>query len=195
MLQDQPLLVTEYVTPVPQAQRRAAIVDAGGLRALGWLLGRLHSLDDAPGRAGGAWHHLADDPRAEIAAPRDLVAGAASSVPARGARHYDAMRDAVEGLDTGHGLTAAFTHPDFVMANVVAPGDGRMVLVDWSGAGRAPGCGRWASCSGPSASAATSLASTAPSTPTAAGCRPSPEELARLDTLVAARACAAFAAA
>ncbi|HEX3974728.1 MAG TPA: hypothetical protein VHW96_00615 [Solirubrobacteraceae bacterium] len=32
----------------------------------------------------------------------------------------------------------AFTHPDFVMANVVAPGDGTMVLVDWSGAGRAP---------------------------------------------------------
>jgi hypothetical protein len=98
LLEDQPLLVTEYVTPVPQAERRAAIVAAGGLRALGWLLGRLHTLDDTPGRAGGAWHDLADgDPRAETAALRGLVAAAASSVPARGTRHFDAMRDAVEG--------------------------------------------------------------------------------------------------
>jgi hypothetical protein len=96
------------VPSVPRQERRAAIVAAGGLRTLGWLLGRVHTLDGAPERAGGAWHHLADgEPRAEA----------------------DALRGLVE--------EAAFTHPDFVMANVVAPGDGRMVLVDWSGAGQA----------------------------------------------------------
>jgi Ser/Thr protein kinase RdoA (MazF antagonist) len=138
-LDGQPLLVTEYVAPVPPAERRAAIVAAGGLRALGWLLGRLHTLVGSPERGGGAWHHLADgDPRAEADALRRLVADAAGSVPARGRRHYDAVRTAVEALDTGEGLPMAFTHADFVMANVVAPGDGRLVVVDWSGAGRAP---------------------------------------------------------
>jgi aminoglycoside phosphotransferase len=68
-LQGQPLLVTEYVPPVPRYERRTAIAAAGGLRVLGWLLGRLHSLQGAPDRDGGAWHHLADGhPRAEISA-------------------------------------------------------------------------------------------------------------------------------
>lgn len=138
-LEGQALLVTEYVPDVPRPERRAAIVAAGGLRALGWLLGRLHTLEGAPDRPGGAWHHLADgEPRAEADALRSLVAEAGPSVPARARRHYDTVRDAVQRLDTGEGLPTAFTHPDFVMANVVAPGDGRMVLVDWSGAGQAP---------------------------------------------------------
>jgi Ser/Thr protein kinase RdoA (MazF antagonist) len=139
VLEDQPMLVTEYVTPVPPAERRQAIVGAGGLRALGWLLGRLHTLDGVTTRAGGAWHHLADgDPRAEADALQSFVLEAAPSVPGRGRRQYDAVRQAVQELDTGDGLPVAFTHPDFVMANVVAPGDGTMVVVDWSGAGQGP---------------------------------------------------------
>lgn len=51
------------------------------------------------------------------------MVGAASLVPTRGARHYDALRDAVDRLDAGDGLPTAFSHPDFVMANAVAPGD------------------------------------------------------------------------
>ena len=142
VLEEQPVLVTDYVTPVAREQRRDAIVAAGGLRALGWLLGRLHTLDGAgtgaPARPGGAWHHLADgDPEAEATALRGLVEDAGSSVAPRGRRQYDALRAAVEELDTGEGLPVAFTHPDFVMANVVAPVDGGMVLVDWAGAGRA----------------------------------------------------------
>jgi Ser/Thr protein kinase RdoA (MazF antagonist) len=141
VLEDQAVLVTEYMTQVPRQERRDAIVAAGGLRALGWLLGRLHSLDGADtgalARPGGAWHHLADgDPPAEAAALRALVEGAASSVSPGGRRQYDAVRAAVDDLDTGEGLPVAFSHPDFVMANVVVPGDGKMVLVDWAGAGR-----------------------------------------------------------
>ncbi|HEX3689415.1 MAG TPA: hypothetical protein VHV28_06950 [Solirubrobacteraceae bacterium] len=41
-LEAQPVLVTEYVPSVPPERRRAAIVAAGGLRALGWLPGGLH---------------------------------------------------------------------------------------------------------------------------------------------------------
>jgi thiamine kinase-like enzyme len=29
-------------------------------------------------------------------------------------------------------------HPDFLLANVVASTDGRLVVVDWAGSGRAP---------------------------------------------------------
>ena len=187
-LEGQALLVTEYVPDVPRQERRAAIVGAGGLRALGGLLGHLHTLQRAPDWPGGAWHHLADgEPRAEAAALRGLVEEAAASVPARERRHYDAVRDAVEQLDAGEGLPTAFTHPDFVMANVVAPGDGRMVLVDWSGAGQAPRA--W--------SLAFLLWSVgfggdlARVDRTVDGYRrhvaPEPEELDRLDALVAAR--------
>jgi len=187
-LESQPLLVTTYVTPAPSQERRAAIVAAGGLRALGWLLGRLQTLDDPPERAGGAWHHLADgDPGAEAEALRTLVAEAGSSVPARGRRHYDALRIAVEELDTGAGLPAAFTHPDFVMANVVAPGDGRMVLVDWAGAGRAPrmwslGFLLWAVGFGGDLARVDRAVDGY-----RRRVRPEPEELERLEAIVAAR--------
>jgi Ser/Thr protein kinase RdoA (MazF antagonist) len=188
VLEDQPLLVTGYVPPVPRYERRTAIAAAGGLRVLGWLLGRLHTLEGAPAREGGAWHHLADgDPRAELDALHGLVAEAASSVPARGRGRYDAVREAAQALDAGDGLATAFTHPDFVMANVVAPGDGTMVLVDWAGAGRAArmwslGFLLW------SVGYAGDLARV---DRTVDGYRrhvtPDPEELARLEALVATR--------
>jgi Ser/Thr protein kinase RdoA (MazF antagonist) len=50
---------------------------------------------------------------------------------------YRRLCDEVDRLDGGDGLPEAFTHPDFVMANVVASPDG-IVVVDWAGAGRAP---------------------------------------------------------
>jgi Ser/Thr protein kinase RdoA (MazF antagonist) len=43
----------------------------------------------------------------------------------------------VDALDTAEGLPEALTHPDFVLANVVAT-PGGMVLADWAGAGRGP---------------------------------------------------------
>ena len=192
MLEDQAVLVTEYVTPVAREQRRDAIVAAGGLRALGWLLGRLHSLDGADtgalARPGGAWHHLADgDPAAEAAALRALVADAAKSVSPRRRQQYDAVRAAVDDLDTGEGLPIAFSHPDFVMVNVVVPGDGTMVLVDWSGAGRGARAYAlafllWSVGFGGDLARVDRAVD---------GYRrrvqPEPEELARLDTLVAAR--------
>jgi Ser/Thr protein kinase RdoA (MazF antagonist) len=141
--EDQPVLVTEYVTPVGRAERREAIVAAGGLRALGRLLGRLHTLDGADSgamaRPGGGWHHLADgSPADEARALAQIVDEAGASLSAREHRSYATLRAAVDELDTGEGLPHAFSHADFVMANVVAPGNGQMVVVDWSGAGQAP---------------------------------------------------------
>jgi hypothetical protein len=65
------------------------------------------------------------------------VEEAAASVAPLTRPRYDTVRTAVAELDTGDGLPRVFTHPDFVMANVVVPGDGRIVVVDGSGAGRA----------------------------------------------------------
>jgi Ser/Thr protein kinase RdoA (MazF antagonist) len=135
------VLVTEWAGPVPRRERREAIRGAGGLGRLGALLGRLHALPPGVGavaRPGGAWHHLADGlPAAEAAAASELLASIAHLVPDAERDAYQALQAQVGALDTGDGLPEALTHPDFVLANVVAT-PGGMVLVDWAGAGRGP---------------------------------------------------------
>jgi Ser/Thr protein kinase RdoA (MazF antagonist) len=135
------VLVTEWADPVPRDQRREAIRAAGGLARLGALLGRLHTLPLAEGvvsRPGGAWHHLADGlPAAEVAAAEQLLVSVAHLIPDGERAAYDAFLAEIRALDTADGLSAALTHPDFVLANVVATPDA-MVLVDWAGAGRGP---------------------------------------------------------
>jgi Ser/Thr protein kinase RdoA (MazF antagonist) len=99
------------------------------------LLGRLHALPVGPAvlsRPGGAWHHLTDgSPRDEIAALARLVGSSPGAVSAT-------LEEEVGRLDDGSGLPESFVHPDFVLRNVVAPASGGLVLVDWTGAGRAP---------------------------------------------------------
>jgi Ser/Thr protein kinase RdoA (MazF antagonist) len=138
----QSVLITEYVPSVPRTERRDAIRAAGGLRRLGEMLGQLHSLPaqgGAAARSGGGWHHLVDgSPQDEIAAARALLADCEDRVPAGGEQAYQLLRQELSRLDGGDSLPQALTHPDFVLANVVAePGD-RMVVVDWAGAGRGP---------------------------------------------------------
>jgi Ser/Thr protein kinase RdoA (MazF antagonist) len=133
------VLVTEWADPVPRGQRRDAIREAGGLARLGALLGQLHTMDGpAAARTGGAWHHLADGrPSAEIEAAGRMLDAAAPAIPGRERAAFDALRSEVAALDAAEGLPEGLTHPDFVLANVVATPDG-MVLVDWAGAGRGP---------------------------------------------------------
>jgi Ser/Thr protein kinase RdoA (MazF antagonist) len=135
------VLVTEWADPVPRKQRRDAIRAVGGLGRLGALLGRLHTLPAAGGavaRPGGAWHHLADGPPAEEAvAAGQMLAGAAHLIPDGERAAYEALLTEIRALDTADGLPEALTHPDFVLANVVATPDA-MVCVDWAGAGRGP---------------------------------------------------------
>jgi Ser/Thr protein kinase RdoA (MazF antagonist) len=137
---DQAVLVTEFIDGAPRAERRSAVVKAGGLRAPGAMLGALQTLpgSDAVTRAGGAWHHLADGgPDAEIAAAIALLQSARDRVPAGEEAQYESLLEALRGLDGGDGLPEALLHPDFVLANVVATTAG-LVLVDWAGTGRGP---------------------------------------------------------
>ena len=141
VLDGRSVLVTEYVEPVPRQERRAAIKDFGGLRHLGALLGRLHALpisSGAPGRDGGAWHHLADgEPADEIAAAISLVTATAGGLRAEDRALCATLRSVLDSLDNGDGLPRSLVHPDFVLANVVASRERGPVLVDWTGAGRA----------------------------------------------------------
>jgi Ser/Thr protein kinase RdoA (MazF antagonist) len=140
-LGDCTVLVTEAVAAVPRAQRRQTIKDAGGIRGLGELLGVLHTLplDGAPARPGGGWHHMADgSPADELAAAAQWLEAAEADASFRDVAHYGALADALEFADGGDGLPQSFTHPDFVLANVVAAAGPAMVLVDWAGAGRGP---------------------------------------------------------
>jgi len=152
VLDGRSVLVTEWAGPVPRPRRRDAIRAGGGLRQLGGLLGRLHTLDTVPAgtggagggadgtvtRPGGAWHHLADGlPSAEIEAAGRMLSAAAPVIPDAERTAFAALQAEVAGLDTADGLPEGLIHPDFVLANVVATADG-MVLVDWTGAGRGP---------------------------------------------------------
>jgi Ser/Thr protein kinase RdoA (MazF antagonist) len=124
VLDGQSVLVTEYVEPVPKEERRAAIKNCGGLRHLGAMLGRLHTLPDgagAPSREGGAWHHLADGgPAEEIAASIRLLDATAEGLSAEDRVVCATLRRELDSLDSDVGLPRALVHPDFVLANVVA---------------------------------------------------------------------------
>ncbi|HEY4830190.1 MAG TPA: phosphotransferase [Solirubrobacteraceae bacterium] len=107
---------------------------------LGALLGRLHTHPAKDLRSGGAWHHLsfAGGPREEIAAAADRLDDHLPQVGVRQLALFDRLRDEVARTDDCHDLPHAFVHPDFVPANAIATADGKLAIVDWTGAGRGP---------------------------------------------------------
>jgi hypothetical protein len=133
-VEGQGVLVTDFVAPAAplRAGRPAAI--------LGALLGRLHAQPATGMREGGAWHHLSfvGGPREEIAAAHELLEEAQSRVGLRDLTQYHCLCDAVEQADDCHDLPHAFVHPDFVPAHAIPTEDERLVIVDWTGAGRGP---------------------------------------------------------
>jgi Ser/Thr protein kinase RdoA (MazF antagonist)/predicted esterase len=133
-LGDRGVLVTDYVIP-------AAPLTAGRTAALlGGMLGALHSRTPPRLRPGGAWHHLSGTggPREEIAAAAKLLDDALAQVPARQLGMFDRLREAVARADDCEDLPHALTHPDPVAANAIPTPEQRLVLVDWTGAGRGP---------------------------------------------------------
>jgi aminoglycoside phosphotransferase (APT) family kinase protein len=130
----QGVLVTEFVAPAaPLKPGRSAAL-------LGGMLGALHSRPGTRFRSGGAWHHLSfsGGPREEIAAAGELLDDSVGRVPARQLGMFDRLREAVERTDDCDDLPHALVHPDFVPANAIPTPDERLVLVDWTGAGRGP---------------------------------------------------------
>ncbi|HYB27209.1 MAG TPA: phosphotransferase [Solirubrobacteraceae bacterium] len=107
---------------------------------LGALLGRLHAHPVPDIREGGAWHHLssAGGPREEIAAAAQLLDDHLPRVGVRELALLDRLRDEVARTDDCHDLPHAFVHPDFAPANAISTADGKLAIVDWTGAGRGP---------------------------------------------------------
>jgi Ser/Thr protein kinase RdoA (MazF antagonist) len=130
----QGVLVTEFVAPA------APLTGGRSAALLGGMLGALHSRPGTRFRSGGAWHHLSfsGGPREEIAAASRLLDDAAERVPARQLAMFDRLREAVERTDACEDLPHALVHPDCVPANAIPTPDERLVLVDWTGAGRGP---------------------------------------------------------
>lgn len=131
---EQTVLVTEFVAPAaPLKPGRPAAL-------LGALLGVLHSRPGTQFRPGGAWHHLSltGGPREEIAAAETLLDDAVGRVPVRQLAMFDRLREAVARADDCADLPHALVHPDFVPANAIPTPDQRLVVVDWTGAGRGP---------------------------------------------------------
>ena len=107
---------------------------------LGALLGRLHAHPATNVRPGGAWHHLSffGGPREEIAGASELLEDHLPRVGVRELGLFDRIRDEVARTDDCHDLPHAFVHPDFVPANAISTADGKLAVVDWTGAGRGP---------------------------------------------------------
>jgi hypothetical protein len=134
------VLVTGYVPDAARNRRVEAIRGFGGFWSLGVMLARLHTLPaagGAVGRDGGAWHHLADGGASdEIAAVTRLLDDAGQRA-GDGHRAADqSLRADIDRFGGCAGLPRALTHPDFVLANVIASPERGLVLVDWAGAGR-----------------------------------------------------------
>ena len=107
---------------------------------LGAMLGRLHARPATEGRPGGAWHHLSfvGGPREEVAAAAELLEDHLPRVGVRELALFDRLRDEVERTDDCRDLPHAFVHPDFVPANAISTAEGKLAIVDWTGAGRGP---------------------------------------------------------
>jgi len=107
---------------------------------LGALLGRLHAHPATNVRPGGAWHRLSffGGPREEIAGASELLEDHLPRVGVRELGLFDRIRDEVARTDDCHDLPHAFVHPDFVPANAISTADGKLAVVDWTGAGRGP---------------------------------------------------------
>ncbi|MGH2873050.1 MAG: phosphotransferase enzyme family protein [Solirubrobacteraceae bacterium] len=131
---EQAVLVTDFIAPAaPLKPGRPAAL-------LGAMLGALHSRPGNGARCGGAWHHLSftGGPREEVAAARALLDDAVAQVPLRQLAIFDRLREAVDQVDDCQDLPHALVHPDFVPANAIPTPDERLVIVDWTGAGRGP---------------------------------------------------------
>lgn len=135
----QGVLVTELVPGDP-------LTDAGEatFRALGDLLGRLHTLPEGTGavsREAGALHVYCLDEgslRDELDGARAWLAEAEPRVAGEHRAAYETLLEQMPAIDLGEGLPQALIHPDLVHKNVIARAEGGLVPIDWTGAGRGP---------------------------------------------------------
>lgn len=137
VLDDQPVLVTEYVAGKAPGKSRRAIARMAD------LLGRLHAMPVGAltERPGGSLHHV---PGFEGLPGEDLRLAAAllddidARIPPRNRAPFERLRADVSGAGDGNDLPRSWVHPDPVLKNMIAAADRSITLVDWAGAGVGP---------------------------------------------------------
>ena len=137
MLDDQPVLVTEFVVGKRPSNAKWA------LEQIGNTLGLVHSIPvgEFPDREGGALHHIpgfeglpGEDMRLSMAALDDIE----HELPDANRASFDRLRDTVKQMDDCSDLPRSFVHPDPASVNLVATDDKRVVFIDWTGCGIGP---------------------------------------------------------
>lgn len=142
VLEDQPVLVTEYI----DGSNARMALDGETLYRLGDLLGRLHTTPvsgrTAALRPAGAWHHLSPaggTVQDDFEMLQELVARAKVTAGPEESEHFEVIAATLDELAPPAGLPSALIHPQPGGANsVVAADSGDLVFIDWAGAGTGP---------------------------------------------------------
>lgn len=137
MLDDQPVLLTEFVEgKVPSKSKRA-------IGLIGDLLGRLHAMSTGglSDRPGGSLHHVPGFeglPGQDLRLAAALLADIDQRIPPRRKVAFDQLREVIAGADDCGDLPQSLVHPDPVLKNMIANRDNSITFVDWAGAGCGP---------------------------------------------------------
>jgi Ser/Thr protein kinase RdoA (MazF antagonist) len=125
------VLVTGHISGEPPPR------DAHDLRQLGEIAGRLCSLRPPPDdpllnrRAGSL-------PAEDLASGRAWLASARAGAPTSWRERFDRLgADLAATSDLEH-LPRSLIHSDCQLVNAIRAGDGRVILIDWEGAGLGP---------------------------------------------------------
>lgn len=131
-----PVLVTRFVEGGSPPDAEATWI------ALAGLAGRLAALPapDGASSGAGAFHHFTPDGSLgdELARAGACLDAVGEQTPPAHREMAERLRDAVAGAADFTDLPAALIHPDLLPPNVIAGGNGELVLIDWAGAGIGP---------------------------------------------------------
>ena len=130
------VLVTEFVEGTQSAR------DEATLFKFGELLGKLNSLPTgAIAREAGSLHHyskIEGKPANEINAARSWLDEVERLVSGRSRAPYESLREELASADECEDLPEALIHPDPVPKNFISTPDSKLVMIDWTGAGKGP---------------------------------------------------------
>ncbi len=138
MLDDQPVLVTEFVAGKTPSKVKWVIEEIGN------TLGRIHALptDSLPDREGGSLHHMpgfeglpGEDLRLSLTVLEDIEDQLINN---QSSASLTRLREVIERLDDCSDLPRSLVHPDPALVNLVADSEKRITLIDWAGCGLGP---------------------------------------------------------
>jgi Ser/Thr protein kinase RdoA (MazF antagonist) len=138
------VLITEFVEGALPGKGGRSSVPLTTFEALGELLGMLHDMSGLPRetqRDAGSWHGDPEHeglPSEDVVAARSWLDAVEARVPDAARGPYDTLLDYLDATADLDDLPRTLIHPDFVPVNAIERPDGRITIVDWTGAGLGP---------------------------------------------------------